>query len=117
MRQTYQELLSRVDMAQPLDDVLRDIARNYKLGRIERSSIITQGYDDLNVLLVCERGLYVAKFFNKSKGVATVEDYVRVQTALSKRHIPVPRICTIDGAGLFRVSGRVRETCVCQRVF
>ncbi len=60
MRKTYQELLSRVDIAQPLNDVLQEIARHYGLGRIEQSQLITQGYDDLNVLLVCEQGRFVA---------------------------------------------------------
>jgi Ser/Thr protein kinase RdoA (MazF antagonist) len=117
MRKSYQELLSRVDIAQPLDDVLHDITRHYALGRMERSRLITQGYDDLNVLLECERGRYVAKFFNKSKGISTVEDYIRVQTALARRRLPVPRIRTGNGAGLLRVAGRFQETFVCVSEF
>jgi len=117
MHKTYQELLSRVDLAQPLDEVLRDVARHYELGRIERSQLITQGYDDLNVLLVCERGRYVAKFFNKSKGPAIIEDYVRVQMALASRRLPVPHMRVMNGAGLFRVAGRHQETLVCVSEF
>lgn len=117
MRTTNQELLSRVDLAQPLDDALRDVARHYALGRIERSQLIREGYDDLNVLLECERGRYVAKFFNKSKVPAVVEDHVRVQMALAKRRLPVPHIHTMNGAGLFRVAGRHRETLVCVSEF
>jgi Ser/Thr protein kinase RdoA (MazF antagonist) len=117
MRKTYMELLSRADLAQPLDEVLHEIARHYELGRIERSQLITQGYDDLNVLLVCERGRYVAKFFNKSKGSAVIEDYVRVQMAMARRRLSVPRIRTMNGAGLFRVPGRHQETLVCVSEF
>jgi len=117
MRKTYQELLSRVDLAQPLDEALRDVARYYELGRIERSQLITQGYDDLNVLLVCKRGRYVAKFFNKSKEPAAIEEYVRVQIALASRRLPVPHIHTMNGAGLFRVAGRHQETLVCVSEF
>jgi len=113
MRQNYQELLSRVDIAQPLAKLLGDMARNYELGRIKRYHLIKQGYDDLNVLLICERGRYVAKFFNKRKDIASVEDQVRVQTALARRHLPVPRLRTRKGAGLFRVAGRSQETFVC----
>ncbi len=113
MRKAYQELLSRVDIAQPLDEVLQDIARQYELGRIERSQLITQGYDDLNVLLECERGRYVAKIFNKSKGSAVIEDYVRVQMTLARHRLPVPRIHTLNGAGLFRAAGRHQETLIC----
>lgn len=117
MRKTYQELLSRVDLAQPLDEALRDVARYYELGRIERSQLITQGYDDLNVLLVCKRGRYVAKIFNKSKEPAAIEEYVRVQMALASRRLPVPHIHTMNGAGLFRVAGRHQETLVCVSEF
>src|SRR6185437_2055635 len=117
MRKTYQELLSRVDIAQPLDDVLHEIARHYELGRIEQSRLITQGYDDLNALLVCEQGRFVAKIFNKSKELAIVKDHLRVQTALATRHLPVPRILTVNGAGLFRLAGRFQETFVCVSEF
>jgi Ser/Thr protein kinase RdoA (MazF antagonist) len=112
MRKSHQDLLSRVDIAEPLHVVLHNIARHYRLGRIERTRLFTQGYDDLNVLLVCERGRYVAKIFNKSKQPAAVEDYVQVQTALARRHLPVPRIRRVNGAGLFRVAGRFQETFV-----
>jgi Ser/Thr protein kinase RdoA (MazF antagonist) len=113
MRQTRQALLSRVDHARPLPVVLREIAQHYDLGHIERTWLITQGYDDLNVLLVCDRGRYVAKLFNKSKEMATIEDHVRVQLSLARNRAPVPRILTADGAALFRVAGHVRETFVC----
>jgi Ser/Thr protein kinase RdoA (MazF antagonist) len=117
MRKAYQELLSRVDIAQPLDEALHDIARHYELGRIERSQLITEGYDDLNVLLVCERGRYVAKFFNKCKLSAAIEDYAHVQMALARRRLAVPRICTVNGAGIFRVAGRHQEALVCVSEF
>jgi Ser/Thr protein kinase RdoA (MazF antagonist) len=117
MRKAYRELLGRVDIAQPLDEALHDVARHYELGRIERSQLITQGYDDLNVLLVCERGRYVAKFFNKSKAPAVVEDYVRVQTELARHRLPVPRIRTVNGAGSFRVARLRQETLVCVSEF
>lgn len=113
MRKTYQELLSRVDLARPLNEALRDIARHYALGRIKRSHLIREGYDDLNVLLECERGRYVVKFFNKSKGPAIVEDYVRVQMALARHRLPVPHIQTVNGVGLFRAAGRHQDTLVC----
>lgn len=117
MRKTDQELLSRVDIAQPLDEALHDIARHFELGRIERSQLIMEGYDDLNVLLVCERGRYIAKFFNKSKGPAIIEDYVRVQMRLASHRLPVPRIRTMNGAGLFHAAGRHQETLVCVSEF
>ena len=54
-----------MDTAQPLDDALQEIARHYELGCIEQSRLIIQGYDDLNVLLMCEQGRFVAKIFNQ----------------------------------------------------
>lgn len=116
-RQSRQELLSRVDIAQPLDVVLRDIAKRYNLGRARSTRLITQGYDDLNVMLTCDEGQYVVKLFNKAKNVATIEDHVRVQLALSDRHAPVPRILAPNGEGLARVPGRVGETFVCVSEF
>ena len=117
MRKRYQELLNRVDIAQPLGHVLHDVAQHYELGRIVEYQIITQGYDDLNVLLVCERGRYVAKIFNKIKGIPTVEDHVRVQIALLRRHFAVPQIRTINGSGVLRVTGQFGETFVCVSEF
>ena len=105
--------LQRVDLAQPLRHVLRDIARRYELGRLHSSRIITQGYDDLNVLMVCERGMYVAKFFNRMKTITTIEDHVRVQSALCQRGAPVPHILTPNGEGISRIPGHLRDTCVC----
>jgi hypothetical protein len=54
MRQTRTDLLQRVDLAQPLGRMLRDVAERFQLGSLRSSRIITQGYDDLNVLLVCD---------------------------------------------------------------
>lgn len=117
MRQTRNELLSRVDIAQPLGVVLQEIARQYELGRVGHARLITQGYDDLNVLLDCERGRYVAKFFNQTKSIAMIEDHVRVQLALTRRRAPVPRILTKNGVGLYRVEGRSHDTFVCVSTF
>ena len=114
---TLQERLSRVDIAQPLGVVLRAVAAHYHLGRIHSSRIITHGYDDLNVLLVCERGRYVVKLFNKAKGITTIEDHVRVQMALSRRHAPVPRILAPNGSGIYHVPGQERETYLCVSEF
>lgn len=116
-RQTRQELLNRVDIAQPLAAVLCDIARRYNLGHVHATRLITQGYDDLNVVLTCAKGRYVVKLFNQAKSVATIEDHVRVQLALSARHAPVPRILTLEGVGLASVPGRAGETLVCVSEF
>jgi len=113
MRQTRHDLLQRVDLAQPVSRVLRDVARHYQLGRLLSSRIITQGYDDLNVLLDCERGKYVAKLFNKTKSLAVVQDHIRVQRALTQRQAPVPRILSANGEVIYRTPGQTRETYVC----
>lgn len=113
MRQTRQELLSRIDIAQPLGLVLRNVAQHFALGQPHSARILTQGYDDLNVLLVCEQGRYVAKLFNKAKSIATIEDHVRIHMALSKHHAPVPRILAPDGDGIYRVPGNIRDTHIC----
>ena len=112
MRQTLQERLARADLAQPLGAVLREIAAHYQLGHLSSRRIFTQGYDDLNILLTCERGQYVAKFFNKAKSLAVIEDHVRVQMALWRRHAPVPRILAPNGEAIYRISGRTRATLV-----
>ena len=113
MRQTRHDLLQRVDLAQPLGRVLRDVAGHFQLGCLRSSRIITEGYDDLNVLLICERGTYVAKLFNKMKNRATVEDHIHVQLALSQRHAPVPQILTAHGEAIYRAPGQLRDTHVC----
>ena len=117
MRKSGSNRLQRVDLAQPLSRVLRDIARRYELGRLHSSRIFTQGYDDLNVLLVCERGRYVAKFFNKMKSLGSIEDHVRVQVALSQRGASVPRILTPSGKRIVRISGHSQDICLCVSEF
>lgn len=113
MRQTRTDLLQRVDLTQPLGRVLRDVAERFQLGRLRSSRIITQGYDDLNVLLVCEGGKFVAKLFNKMKSLATVEDHIRVHLALARRDAPVPQMLTAHGEAIYRAPGQMRETYVC----
>lgn len=112
MGQRQQSPLRRVELTQPLSRALRDIAERYELGSLLSSRIITQGYDDLNVLLVCERGRYVAKFFNKTKSLSAIKGHVRLQQALARRHAPVPRILTIHGEAIYRTPGREHETLV-----
>ncbi|HET9979540.1 MAG TPA: phosphotransferase [Ktedonobacterales bacterium] len=113
MRQNSHDLLKRVDLAQPLSRVLRDVARHYQLGRLLSSRIIIQGYDDLNVLLNCERGKYVAKLFNKTKSLSVVQDHIRVQQALTQRQAPVPRILAASAEAIYRAPGQTRDTFVC----
>lgn len=112
MRQAHHELLQRVDLAQPLRQALRDITQHYALGRLRSSRMITQGYDDLNVLLVCEQGAYIAKLFNKTKRLTTIEDHVRVQLALTQCHAPVPHIITRAGNPLYRIEGHATDAYV-----
>ena len=113
MRQTYQDRLARVDIAQPLGSALREIVGHYQLGRVRSRRIFTQGYDDLNILLTCERGQYVAKFFNRTKSLVAIEDHVRVQMALWRRRASVPRILAPNGEAIYRVPGVTRETVAC----
>ena len=113
MRQTHQERLARADIAQPLGSVLCEIASHYQLGRVRSRRIFTQGYDDLNILLTCERGQYVAKLFNRTKSLAAIEDHVRVQLALWQHHLPIPRMLAPNGNAIYRVPGQTRETVVC----
>lgn len=113
MRQTRTDLLQRVDLAQPLGRVLRDVAERFQLGSLRSSRIITEGYDDLNVLLTCERGKFVAKLFNKMKNLAEVEDHIRVQLALAQRDAPVPKMLTANGEAIYCAPGEMRDTYVC----
>lgn len=107
MRLDRLEMLNRVDIAQPLSTVVRDIAEYYRLGQMRTYRIIPHGYDDLNVLLTCEHGQFVAKLFNKTKRLSAIEDHVRVQRALTRRGAPVPRILTAtNGEALYCAPGR-----------
>lgn len=117
MRQSRQQLLSRVDIQQPMATVIRDIARHYRLGRVRTMRLIRTGYDDLNVLLDCDDGRYIAQLFNKAKSLAAIQDCTRVQVALYRNGQPVPRVLALDGETLYCIPGHTQNSYACVTEF
>lgn len=117
MRQARQQLLSRVDIQEPIATVIRDIARHYRLGRVRATRLIRTGYDDLNVLLDCDAGRYIVKLFNRAKSLAAIQDHAQVQLALYRAGQPVPRVLAVDGETLYRIPGHSQNTYACVTEF
>jgi Ser/Thr protein kinase RdoA (MazF antagonist) len=98
--------LSRVDLAVPLGNLLNELAVSYDLGKILRYGPIGEGYEDLNIKTVTEKGTCLVKVFPREKTHANNQDYVKALLGFSGAGIPVPEpFKTRDGRFLYKTGG------------
>lgn len=104
-------LLSRIDIVCSLDDLFTRVVHDYQLGSFQSYTILSSGYQELNVLLVTSDGRFVVKIFSKEKSLQRVQDNVWGYLAFRKDGVPMPKLqTTAQGKYVFATKGKRRDT-------
>lgn len=59
------------------------------IGEIRKVKPIEEGYEDANILITSDNGLFVAKMFSKERSEKNRQDYVKILQILKSKGIPV----------------------------
>lgn len=106
-------LLSRVNLNLPLSELLAQISIEFGLGQVLTFDPIEIGYEELNLKLVTDMGIFIIKMFSKTKKDETIEDYIRGMISFREAGIPMPRLLKGKSGYLFHSSGRNGDTFLC----
>lgn len=112
-RRLFETLLSRVYLDISLDRLLRQVAIEYGLKKLISYEPIGVGYEELNIKIVVEKGIYVVKIFSKGKNPDVIQDYIKGLVEFYHAGIPVPKLLRRKDEYLFRFSGRKGSTYLC----
>lgn len=107
-------LLSRIDIACTLDDLFSHILNEYQLGSFQSYSILSDGYQELNILLVTSHGRFIVKIFSKEKTLQRVQDNVWGYLSFKEKGVPMPVLKqTSNRKYIFSIKGKRRTTHLC----
>lgn len=105
--------LKRVDIIFPLNNILADISKSYKLGVIQSHSFFEQGYEDLNIRLVTDKSIFVVKIFSKYRPVDFINTYANALTIFHNAGIPVPVLRAYNNHHIYAVPGTKQTSYLC----
>lgn len=100
-----QTLFKRTNLSVSLEDALNDISRLFKLGAISQFSLLNTGYQDLNIKLITEKGIFIVKFFSKDRAHKRISDIVKVMLSCHQKNISVQNILTTEDGQILTLSG------------
>jgi len=83
------ELLERTDIIQ-FDDFLVSVKEKYQFTVIKDYDPILEGYENANMKLFTDKGLFVMKIFSKDVARLGAEEYIKVTEESIKKGIPFP---------------------------
>jgi len=109
----FDALLSRVNLSSSLSELLDQVSVEFDLGQIITFDPIEIGYEELNLKVSTDKGIFIVKMFSKSKQVATIEDYIRGMTSFRNAGIPMPRLLKSKDGYLFRSSDKKGDIFLC----
>lgn len=85
-------LLGRVDSRINKNRLIKKIAKKYRLGDVISFRQIHEGFEDYNVRLKTEKGLFLVKVFSQFKSFRHVKDNVRGLVEFHKAGVRVPKL-------------------------
>lgn len=108
------DIFTRVDSTLPLAQVLKDTAKAFALGEIQKATPIVTGYQDCNIDLETSKGKFVVKIFASDKTKQRVTDVVTGYVKSKKAGIPVPALVeATDGSFLLETPGATHTSTIC----
>src|SRR3990167_9191706 len=113
-----ESFLSRIDIKDSLEDLLIRVAEAYKLGNIQSHSMLPDGYQELNLLLITTAGRNIIKIFSKEKSLKRIQDNIWGFTTFRKQSVPMPTLRrTVDNEYLLPVAGIRKISYLCVMEF
>ncbi|TAH35158.1 hypothetical protein EYC59_02420 [Candidatus Saccharibacteria bacterium] len=86
-----------------LNEVVGRLAQRYELGQVVDTELLAVGFEDYNLKVTTDAGVYVAKFFSRKRDAAENERYAEVIRRACDAGIQHPKLhLASDGSALFR---------------
>jgi Ser/Thr protein kinase RdoA (MazF antagonist) len=105
------KLLNRTTTSVPFTQLLTEVEENYRIGKINDFQPINEGYEDANIRLITDQGIYVLKIFTADRSLENIKSYVRVLDEAAKERVPVVEMCQGKNEYLGKLKGEVgKET-------
>lgn len=92
--------LRRIDIALPIEEVVKKAAFEFRLGDVQTFSIIVTGYQECNIDLRASSGRFVIKIFSREKTKQRVDNVVWAYSRFHKLGVPLPMLKT-TGSGSY----------------
>jgi Ser/Thr protein kinase RdoA (MazF antagonist) len=87
-----QIISQRVQLKTSLDNIVQKIVQIYRLGKIVNCERFEKGYEELNLKITTNKGIFVAKIFSRTRSKEKISDYITGLIEFSKANIPVPKL-------------------------
>lgn len=110
--------LKRIEYQGDIQIILLKICADYGLGKYASHVIISVGYEDLNIVLLTDKGKYFVKIFNKERDEEKCRRYVEIVTKILEAGIQHPKLFQSSQGYLysFKIDSIIVRLCVMEYV-
>lgn len=91
----------RINLTMPLEKLVNQVVKNYFLGKIIKLERFKIGYEELNLKLTTNKGIFVIKIFSKTRNLEKLNDYLKGWQEFAKNDIPVAKLLKSSQGYLF----------------
>jgi len=104
---------NRIHYKESLDYILNNVCSEYKIGRYKSYSIITVGYEDLNLKLTTDKNDYFIKIFNSTRSWQECKRYANILAQIEAHQIYSPKILTTNNQYLYKTATNTGDLFLC----
>jgi len=92
-----QDFNKRIELNTDLENISKEICKNYDLGDFISNELITIGYEDYNFYLTTAKGKYCVKIFSKSRTGSEIENYLERIRVVANSKVNAPKPLLVNG--------------------
>lgn len=86
-----QDFNKRIGLNTELENISREVCKNYNLGNFISNELITIGYEDYNYYLTTSKGKFCVKIFSKERSTEDVNNYLERIRIVANSNVSAPK--------------------------
>ena len=86
-----QDFNKRIGLNTELENISREVCKNYDLGNFISNELITIGYEDYNYYLTTSKGKFCVKIFSKERSTEDVNNYLERIRIVANSNVSAPK--------------------------
>jgi len=86
-----QDFNKRIGLNTELENISREVCKNYDLGNFISNELITIGYEDYNYYLTTSKGKFCVKIFSKERSAEDVNNYLERIRIVANSNVSAPK--------------------------
>ena len=86
-----QDFNKRIGLNTELENISREVCKNYDLGDFISNELITIGYEDYNYYLTTSKGKFCVKIFSKERSTEDVNNYLERIRIVANSNVSAPK--------------------------